>query len=145
MYHGGIPAKMKTFLDRTLPVSRPVIKPINSKFVGKMIVPVIPNDKKHILISSCCYISPDSYKAVYEMFVYVFGNRSIETIFCKGWQACLINKSDLRDEYLSKINQAGEEYSLFGKFSERTKEHLLNTTCDKKEFWSDFMDYFDLK
>lgn len=144
LYHGSIPGKMKTFLDRTLPMSRPVIRPVNSKFVEKKIVPLVPNDRKHVLISSCGYIFPHSYEVVYEMFVYNFGERAIEAIFCKGWQACLINKLDFRDEYLSKIKRAGKEYSLFGKFSERTKEYLLNATCDEKEFCSDFMDYFDL-
>lgn len=79
------------------------------------------------------------------MFAYNFGERAVGTIFCKGWEICFINKlDDLRDEYLSKIKQAGKEYSLFGKFSERTKEYLLNMTCAEKEFYSGFVDYFDL-
>lgn len=51
LYHGCVPAKMKTFLDRTIPIFRPVIGPA-----------VEPNDRKHILISSCGYIFPHSYK-----------------------------------------------------------------------------------
>lgn len=144
LYHGGVPAKMKTFLDRTLPMARPVIRPTNSKFVGKVIAPVLPNAMKHVLISSWGYIFPRYYEAVYDMFVYNFGEGTVEKIFCKGWQACLINKSDMRDEYLSKVKQAGKECYLFGKFSEKTKEYFLNTTCDEKEFYSGFVDYFDL-
>lgn len=82
--------------------------------------------KRHVLISTCGFYSAEgNYDSVLRMFDHFLGKGHYTTIFCGQGELFRVKELSKRtDEYLVEVKNAGAEYAVTGKISEKTEAAL---------------------
>ena len=128
LYHYNVPSKMKSLMDRTLPLSPLNIRKQN--YYG-----ILPDNtnKKHIIISTCG-LNEDNYSSINDMFSLNYGEKNLEHIYLKAGECINIIGCEALSNYLNTVKAAGMEYYLFKKFSESTKNVLNKPIFDSETY-----------
>ncbi len=123
LYYFGLPGKLKTLVDRQLPMNLPFMagETENGGHPSRYDM----SGKRTVLISTCGFFTSEhNYDSVIEQFNRFHGKGNYETIFCGEGELFRVPELSKRtDEYLSYVRMAGKEFSQNG-ISSTTREHL---------------------
>lgn len=136
LYYYNIPGKLKSFMDRQLPMVLPFMTE-RTDGVGSGSHPAryAEAPKKAVLISTCgFYTAEKNYDSVTEMFDREYGKDAYTTIFCGQGELFRVPELSARtDAYLESVRQAGEEYAKGGIHAE-TRARLSELLYPKETF-----------
>lgn len=124
LYYYGMPSKVKAFLDRMLPTNLPYMD-MNEDGTSGHPSRYDLSHQRYVLISTCgFYSTKNNYDALFRQFEIMFGNK-LTKIICPEGELLHVPQLEARiSEYLSYAQQAGEEFSEHGSFSEDTQKKL---------------------
>ena len=131
LYYFSVPSKLKTLIDRQLPMVLPfMVKDAES---GSHPARYDMSNKRNVLISTCgFYTTEGNYDAVISMFNHLLGKDNYEKIFCSQGELFRVTELSKRtNEYLGYVKNAGQEY-ITSKIKETTR-NKLNTLLFPKE------------
>lgn len=134
LYYYGMPSKIKTFMDRLLPLNLPYIA---EKENGKAGHPsrYDLSEQRHVLISTCGFYSTENnYEALVKQFDIVFGNQYTKVLCPQGELFSIPQLKGKTDEYLDLVRQAGAEYLSLGRFSAEIESWLTVPFFPKEAF-----------
>lgn len=120
LYYHGIPAQLKTVLDRTNPFLKIDMKMENSKVVHDKIVDL--SKKKNVIITGCGFPHyPDNFAPLRLQMENIFG---APTMICV-WESTLLTipaptLAPVKENLLASFTKAGQEFSETGMLSETT-------------------------
>lgn len=124
LYYFGLPANLKGFMDRLLPLNLPFIE---NKQDGSATHPqrYDLSGQRHLLISTCGFHSrKNNFEAVLEQFRIALGDKCMN-ITCPEGE--LFSQETLRErttEYLRTVTHAGTEYATSGRIEPDTRAAL---------------------
>ncbi len=135
LYHFGMPAIVKAFHERTLPLMLPFIV---RNADGSCTHPARNEglyEKKHFVISSCGFCSAkNNYEALTKHLDRLHGN-NYEKIYCVEGE--LLQQAPLAkviQPFLEAVKQAGIEYASFGSISKETRAILETPMVEEEAF-----------
>jgi len=133
LYHFGMPAIVKAFHERTLPLALPFI---DRGADGSCRHPARDErsyDKKHVIISTCGFSSTKNNYEALSKHLDILHRGNYEAIYCvEGELFKQPALSKLTEPYIESVKQAGLEYATQGKISQETCE-LLSVPMVKPE------------
>lgn len=131
LYYFSVPGKLKTLIDRQLPMVLPFME--KDAKSGSHPARYDMSNKRSILISTCgFYTTEGNYDAVISMFDHLLGKDNYEKIFCSQGELFRVPElSNRTNEYLGYVKTAGQEY-ISGKITE-TMRVKLNTLLFPKD------------
>lgn len=114
LYYFGLPGKLKTLIDRQLPLTLPFM--VSDAEGGGHPSRYDMSGKRHVLISTCgFYTAQNNYDSVTAQFDRFCGKGSYTTLFCGEGELFRVPELSARtDEYLTVVRRAGREYMLGG-------------------------------
>ena len=114
LYYFSLPGKLKTVIDRQLPLSLPFMK--SHVEGGGHPARYDMSGKKTVLISTCgFYTAHSNYDSVTAQFDRICGKGNYTTLFCGEGELFRVPELSSRtDEYLAVVHQAGQEYASGG-------------------------------
>ena len=120
LYYFSLPGKLKTVIDRQLPLSLPFMESDTEN--GGHPPRYDMSGKKILLISTCGFYTPKSnYDSVTAQFDKICGKGNYTTLFCGEGELFRVPElSNRTDEYLAVVQQAGQEYASGGIQAETT-------------------------
>ena len=127
LYYYALPGQLKCFLDRTVPINRPVMcDRTDGKGNGKHVTRYDQSHQRHVLISTCGFFSPKgNYDAVLAQFDLMLGVGNYTTLFCGEGEMMPVPPLQERvEEYLGYVRQAGEDYGSYGTILPKTRKPL---------------------
>lgn len=148
LYFFGVSSKMKTLMDRLLPLKLP--------YNGRLATPDNINimdfrydfsDKKLVLVSSCAHASTDIvYESVTRQFDLAWGVGAYETVFCPQGEILMLDQmKPILNSYLGKVKLAGTELAANGRISEETHKKICSPLIPVRAvekmmtgFWEDY-------
>lgn len=135
LYHFGMPAIVKAFHERTLPMVLPFI---DRHADGSCTHPVRDErfkNKKHVVISSCGFCSVNNnYEALTKHLDILMGE-SCEKVYCVEGE--LLGQAMLTratQPYIEAVKQAGIEYASSGRISDHTRQILSYPFVEENSF-----------
>ena len=133
LYYFSVPGKLKTMIDRQLPMVLPFMD--KSAESGSHPGRYDMSKKRNVVISTCgFYTTKGNYDAVISMFDHMLGKENYEKIFCSQGELFRVPElSNRTNEYLEYVKTAGQEYSN-GKIKENTKSKLNTLLFPKETF-----------
>lgn len=133
LYYFSLPGKLKTVIDRQLPLTLPFM--MSNVEGGSHPSRYDMSGKKTVLVSTCGFYTADSnYKSVIEQFDKICGKGNYTTIFCGEGELFRVPELSSRiDEYLATVRQAGQEY-VSGGISEETNAKLQELLFPREVF-----------
>ncbi len=110
LYYFGLPGKLKTVIDRQLPLTLPFM--LSAAEGGGHPLRYDRSGKRTVLISTCgFYTAKLNYDSIIEQFDKICGKRNYTTLFCGEGELFRVPEvSNRTEEYLSFVRQAGQEY-----------------------------------
>ena len=134
LYYYGMPSKIKSFMDRLLPLNLPYINEKENGSVGHPSRYDL-SKQRHVLISTCGFYSTENnYEALAKQFDIIFGNRHAKILCPQGELFSVPQLKGRTDEYLELVRLAGAEYLSSGLFSGETESQLAAPLFPKKAF-----------
>lgn len=134
LYYFGLPSQLKAFMDRLLPLCMPKIEIRKDGLNGHPSRYNLEN-QKYVVISTCGFAKiDDNYDAVISEFNKIY-NKNYEKIICP--QGGIFEQpylNDRKDEYLSSVTKAGQEYCVNYSISEETRNKLNELLMDDKQY-----------
>ncbi len=123
LYFFSLPGKLKTMIDRQLPLTLPFM--LSNVEGGSHPSRYDMSGKKTVLISTCgFYTAKSNYNSVIEQFDKICGKGNYTTLFCGEGELFRVPElSDRTEEYLAVVQQAGQEY-VSGGINEETNAKL---------------------
>lgn len=123
LYYFSLPGKLKTVIDRQLPLTLPFM--VSGAEGGGHPARYDMSGKRTVLISTCgFYTAQSNYDSVTAQFDKICGKGNYTTLFCgEGELFSVPELSSRTDEYLSFVRQAGQEY-ISGGIHEETEAKL---------------------
>ena len=114
LYYFSLPGKLKTVIDRQLPLLLPFME--SHAEGGGHPARYDMNGKKTVLISTCgFYTAKSNYDSVTAQFDRICGKGNYTTLFCGEGELFRVPElSNRTDEYLTVVQQAGQEYASGG-------------------------------
>ena len=114
LYYFSLPGKLKTVIDRQLPLSLPFM--LSNAEGGGHPTRYDMSKKKTVLISTCgFYTAKQNYDSVTAQFDRICGKGNYTTLFCGEGELFRVPELSKRtDEYLAVVQQAGQEYASGG-------------------------------
>ena len=137
LYYYALPGQLKCFLDRTVPINRPVMcDRTDGKGNGKHVTRYDQSHQRHVLISTCGFFSPKgNYDAVLAQFDRIRGVGNYTTLFCGEGEMMPVPPLQERvEEYLGYVRQAGEDYGSYGTILPKTRKPLEELLLPKEKF-----------
>lgn len=123
LYFFGVSSKMKTMLDRLLPFKMPY-KGRHATEDNLLIMDYRYDfsDKRLILVSSCAHSSTDIvYDSVTREFDMICGKDNYTKVFCPQGEILELDQmKPILNKYLNGIEDAGKEFGINRKLSEKT-------------------------
>lgn len=113
LYYYALPGQLKCFLDRTVPINRPVMcDRTDGKGNGKHVTRYDQSHQRHVLISTCGFFSPKgNYDAVLAQFDLMLGVGNYTTLFCGEGEMMPVPPLQERvEEYLGYLDEDGYLY-----------------------------------
>jgi len=148
LYFFGVSSKMTAMLHRLLPFKLPY----NGRLATEDNINILDfrydfSDKRLVLVSSCAHASTDYvYESVKKQFDLICGIGKYTTVFCpQGEVLELPQMKPIFNNYLKKVEAAGEEFGKEGSLSEETHKKvcapLIPVRAVEKMmtgYWEDF-------
>lgn len=133
LYYFSVPGKLKTLMDRQLPMVLPFME--RSAESGSHPTRYDMSSKRNVLISTCgFYTTEGNYDAVLSMFNHMLGQDNYETIFCSQGELFRVPELSKRtNAYLDSVRTAGQEY-ISGGVKEATRAKLNTLLYPRKTF-----------
>ena len=133
LYYFSVPGKLKTLIDRQLPMVLPFME--KGAKSGSHPSRYDMSNKRNVLISTCgFYTTKGNYDAVISMFDHLLGKENYEKIFCSQGELFRVPElSNRTNEYLDYVKTAGKEY-ISGKIKDDTKTKLNTLLFPKETF-----------
>lgn len=110
LYYFSLPGKLKTVMDRQLPLSLPFM--LSHAEGGGHPSRYDMSGKKTVLISTCgFYTAKSNYNSITAQFDKICGKGNYTTLFCGEGELFRVPELSNRiEEYLAVVQQAGQEY-----------------------------------
>ncbi len=123
LYYFSLPGKLKTVIDRQLPLTLPFM--LSGAEGGGHLSRYDMSGKKTVLISTCgFYTAKSNYGSVTAQFDRICGKGNYTALFCGEGELFRVPElSGRTDEYLAAVRQAGREY-ISGGIEEETTAKL---------------------
>lgn len=137
LYYYSLPGSLKCFLDRTVPINRPVMADrYDGKGNGKHISRYDQSHQRHILISTCRFFSyKGNYDSVLAQFDLILGAGNYTALFCGEGEMYPVPPVQARvEEYLEHARQAGRDYASCGTILPATRKLLDELLLPKEKF-----------
>lgn len=135
LYYFSLPGKLKTLIDRQLPLTLPFMS--SDAESGGHPSRYDMSGKKTVLISTCgFYTAKGNYDGVMEQFNKICGKDNYTAVFCGQGELFRVPELSSRtDEYLEVVRYAGREY-ISGGISEETTLKLEELLFPREVFES---------
>lgn len=136
LYYYNVPGKLKTLIDRQLPLVLPFMTERTDQVGnGSHASRYDMSKKRTVLISTCgFYTTKGNYDSVLSMFDHICGKNNYTTLFCGQGELFRVPEVLQRtNEYLGFVRKAGQEYAS-GKISENTQTKLNQLLYPKEVF-----------
>nr|WP_297172373.1 flavodoxin family protein [uncultured Agathobaculum sp.] len=123
LYYFSLPGKLKTVIDRQLPLTLPFM--VSNAEGGGHPSRYDMSGKKTVLISTCGFYTAESnYGSVTAQFDKICGKGNYTALFCGEGELFRVPElSNRTEEYLAVVRQAGQEY-ICGGITEETNTKL---------------------
>ena len=110
LYYFSLPGKLKTVMDRQLPLMLPFM--LSNAEGGGHPSRYDMSGKKNVLISTCgFYTAKSNYDSVTAQFDRICGKGNYTALFCGQGELFRVRElSNRTEEYLAVVQQAGQEY-----------------------------------
>lgn len=133
LYFFQVPGRLKTLIDRMLPLVLPFMD--SDSETGSHPARYDMSGKRNMIISTCGFhTAKGNYSAVKEMFDRVFGRGAYEMICCGQGELFAVPELSARtNAYLESVTAAGSEYASGG-ISEKTRRALEAPLYPKEQF-----------
>lgn len=133
LYYFNVPSKLKTLIDRQLPMVLPFM--VADSESGSHPARYDMTKKRNVLISTCgFYKTEGNYDSVIPMFDHLLGKGNYETIFCSQGELFRVPElSNRTNEYLEYVKLAGSEF-VEGSITDATKKKLNTLLFHKETF-----------
>lgn len=133
LYYFSVPGKLKTLMDRQLPMVLPFME--RNAESGSHPGRYDMSGKRNVLISTCgFYTTEGNYDAVISMFDHMLGKDNYEKIFCSQGELFRVPELSKRtNQYLGYVKTAGQEY-ISGQITETTRTELSTLLYPRKTF-----------
>lgn len=136
LYYFSLPGKLKTVIDRQLPLTLPFMQ--SGAEGGGHPSRYDMSGKKTVLISTCgFYTAKSNYDSVTAQFDRILGKGNYTALFCGEGELFRVPELSRRtDEYLAVVRRAGQEYVTGGTrgFREETEEQLQELLFPRETF-----------
>lgn len=133
LYYFSVPGKLKTMLDRQLPLVMPFMSAGTESggHPGRYDM----SGKRNVVISTCgFYTAQGNYDGVNAMFDHLCGQGGYTTIYCGQGELFRVPELQKRTgEYLGFVQMAGKEY-VFGEILPETREKLSQLLYPREAF-----------
>lgn len=135
LYYFNVPGKLKTFIDRQLPLALPFM--VSESETGAHPARYDMSGKRHVVISTCgFYTAKGNYDSVNAMFDHFLGKNNYETVYCGQGELFRVPElHDRTDAYLRCVEQAGREY-IQGGITAGTRKYLQELLYPRAVFES---------
>lgn len=134
IYAHGIPAKMKAFLERMLPIDYPYIEN-RSDGGSKHVHKYDRSHHKYIVISSAgLYSRKNNYESVVDLFNILFANNYEMIVCCEAELFKVDLLKNKVNRYLRNVKCAGDEYKRYGYIPDERKAKLLNLMMNSETY-----------
>lgn len=137
LYYYSLPGQLKCFLDRTVPINKPVMQDrLDGKGNGMHVTRYDQSHQRHVLISTCGFFSyKGNYDAVLAQFDLILGVGNYTTLFCGEGEMMPVPPIQERvSEYLGHVTQAGRDYGKLGVILPETRKKLDELLIPKPKF-----------
>ncbi len=133
LYYFSLPGKLKTVIDRQLPLTLPFM--LSHTEGGGHPARYDMSGKKTVLISTCgFYTAETNYDSVTTQFDRIYGKGNYTSLFCgEGELFSVPELSNRTREYLEVVQQAGREY-LSGSITRETTAKLQELLFPREVF-----------
>ncbi len=133
LYYFGLPGKLKTVMDRQLPLTLPFME--SGAQGGSHPSRYDMSEKKTVLISTCgFYTAKSNYGGVTAQFDRICGKGNYTALFCGEGELFSVDElSDCTEEYLETVRRAGAEYVSVG-IKEETFAKLNEPLFEREVF-----------
>ena len=138
LYFFNVPGKLKTLIDRQLPLSLPFMEQDSES--GGHPSRYDMSCKRHVVISTCGFFTAqDNYESVNAMFDHFLGKGGYETLYCPEGELFRVPELHTQtDAYLALVRQAGGEWTEGG-IAPATREKL-NTPLFPRDVFEQMAD-----
>ncbi|MBF8983167.1 NAD(P)H-dependent oxidoreductase [Lutibacter sp. B2] len=133
LYHHGMTSILKTFVERTLPISEPYIIKKEGKFAHPERYET--SGKRNILISNCGFPEHHNFDIMMQSFKRITNNHIDESILCIMGE--LLSKKPLAGRiqwYMEALETAGKEYAQNRHFDSDTRNTLGQPLVPLEDF-----------
>lgn len=122
LYYFGLPGKLKTVVDRQLPLTLPFM--VSDAEGGSHPARYDMSGKRTVLISTCGFYTPNAnYDSVIAQFDRICGKGNYTTLFCGEGELFGVPELSARTgEYLTVVERAGREYARGGIGADTTEK-----------------------
>lgn len=133
LYYFSLPARLKTLIDRQLPLVLPFME--GDASAGGHSSRYDMSGRRNVVISTCgFYTAEENYAAVNAQFDRMFGKNGYTALYCGQGELFRVPQLSARtDEYLSYVKQAGAEFAT-GAITESTKAKLKQLLYPREVF-----------
>jgi len=129
LYHYGVTATMKTFIERTLPALEPFFELRD----GRTVHPVRSRAPAAVVLSAAGFPERDVFAELSSWARRVFGSRLVGEIYRPGAEVLLSGGAGL-DAALSGARDAGRELAASGRISAETSERIAAVQLEGEAF-----------
>lgn len=133
LYHHEMTSILKTFVERTLPLSEPYIVKKDGKFRHPDRYQI--SNKRNVLISNCGFPEHHNFDIMMQSFKRITGNQIDESILCIMGE--LLSKKPLSGRikwYIDALENAGKEYAKNGHIDPDTRKTLHQPLVPMEDF-----------
>ncbi|MEG2770370.1 MAG: flavodoxin family protein, partial [Oscillospiraceae bacterium] len=134
LHNFGVPAKVKTVIDRLLPLYLPFIEKDDNDLCKRPYRYDFSN-KKYVIISTCDYPnSKQNYESVLAQFDLLYGKNYSKIICPEGELFSMPQFEAETTAYLSAVKDAGADFAKNGKFQNKTIHNLIEIMVEPTRF-----------
>jgi len=134
LYHYTMSSLTKRFIERTLPITSPIIIDNGTEYTHPDVYEST-STQKHLLISTCGFPEHHNFDLLKQDMERITGGAMTQNICCVMGE--LLHQKGLESTiswYLQSVKQAGAEFASTGRFSESTTESLGKPLVDLDSF-----------
>ena len=136
LYYYSVPGPLKNLIDRQLPMLLPfMVEKEGQVGSGNHPSRYDMSGKRTVVISTCgFYTAKGNYDGIYSLFDHLCGTENYTSILCGQGELFRVPELSSRtNEYLSYVEQAGQEYTT-GSISAETQEALNQLLLPRETF-----------
>ena len=133
LYYCGMTSILKKFVERTLPINEPYIAKKDEEYTHTQRYDGLK--MRNIVISNCGFPERQNFDVMIQSFKMITEDSIDENICCVMGELLSVEPLHSRIKwYKEAVQKAGEEYAVYGKIQQDTKEILVKPLVPVEEY-----------